>query len=109
MNRSISRFLDDLDRRDEEGREDLSGRKNAMPDLSKIRLDALDPGEKFIVKWQYGLAESFQQLLIQTIQMADDNNLKRLAMGFPLEVEAYGHYARTFGWWDDVKRRANID
>jgi len=113
MNQSVAKFLDDLDRRDEERREDLikmkpKRRNNAMPDLSKICFAELTPGEKFIVKWQFRLLGDFGKALIEAIMRADDDNLERLVMGFPLEVEAYKHYAETLGWWADVKKRANI-
>jgi len=83
-------------------------RDNAMPDLSKICFAELTPGEKFIVKWQFRLLGDFGKALIEAIMRADDDNLERLVMGFPLEVEAYKHYAETLGWWADVKKRANI-
>ena len=40
-------------------------------------------GEKFVLKWQWRQNGSFYTSLIETMCRADDENLGRLAMGFP--------------------------
>jgi len=46
-------------------------------------------GEQFIIRWQFGILGSFQQALIDVIKLADEENLSRLAIVFPREVDAF--------------------
>ena len=46
-------------------------------------------GEKFIIKWQFGILGDFKTALIEACCRADEDNLERLHRGFPEEVEAY--------------------
>ena len=62
----------------------------------------------FIVKWQYRLLGHFKTALIEAIKLADDNNLAKLACGFPNEVQGYIYYSRTPGWWQEVQKKAGI-
>ena len=45
------------------------------------------PAEKAVVKWQWRLYGDFFTALWNAIKLADDQNLARLARGFPDEVE----------------------
>jgi hypothetical protein len=55
---------------------------------------------KAVVKWQLHLYGDFQQSLWRCISRADDANLAKLRLGFPIEVEGYL-------WWHagDLARR----
>lgn len=46
-------------------------------------------GEKWIVKFQFRLLGGFGTALANAICAADENNLDRLALGFPEEVSGY--------------------
>lgn len=73
-----------------------------------MNLEKLDESEKFICKWQYGLLGDFNQALIKCIMRADDENLRNLSRGFPLEVNGYLNYIKTSGWWEEVQKKAEI-
>lgn len=45
--------------------------------------------EKFIVKWQFGMLGSFKAALVDVIKLADEDNLAKLAKGFPEEVAVF--------------------
>jgi hypothetical protein len=66
----------------------------------------LTKGEEFIVKWQYRMLGDFKTALIEAICLADSQNLERLRLGFPDEVEGYLNYSRVEGWWQEVQRKA---
>ena len=68
----------------------------------------LDDSEKFIFLWQYRMLGHFKTALIQTIIKADDNNLARLRLGFPDEVDGFINYSQTGGWWKEVQRKAGL-
>lgn len=74
----------------------------------KVNLEALSPGEAFVVKWQYGGLGTFKTALADCIAKADTGNLKRLVAGFPEEVRGIVLYTGTPGWWDKVKVKAGI-
>jgi len=46
------------------------------------------------LEFQFRIAGDFYTALFQAIQQADEDNLERLAKGFPEEVEAYKVWAR---------------
>jgi len=46
-------------------------------------------GEKWVVKWQFGLLGDFQTALARAIAQADDENLRLLALGFPKQVAGF--------------------
>ena len=64
------------------------------------------PGELFIIRWQYGELGDFLSALIEAMIRADDDNLRKLALGFPEEVEALCQYRHEDGWWDKLEQRA---
>ena len=45
--------------------------------------------EKFIIKWQFDLLGDFYKALTEAIKCADDDNLTRLGVGFPQEVDGF--------------------
>ena len=44
------------------------------------------PAEQWVVKWQFRLLGDFGMALAAAIARADDENLERLRLGFPVEV-----------------------
>lgn len=46
------------------------------------------------LEFQFRIAGDFYTALFRAIQQADENNLRRLAKGFPEEVEAYKVWSR---------------
>lgn len=76
-----------------------------------LNLSGLTELEAAAVKWQYALFGDFYTVLFKAIERADEVNLRRISMGFPIEVEAYRLYSRESGWWDkvDAKFRDNIE
>jgi len=76
-------------------------------DLGRVLGDAspLIPAEKWVVKWQFRLLGDFGTALAEAITRADDNNLERIAKGFPDEVAGFldwsrgllGHRLRAMG------------
>ena len=48
-----------------------------------------DSGFDRFLEWQYQFTGDFYTHLFRAIAQADDQNLERLAMGFPEEVEAH--------------------
>lgn len=51
--------------------------------------DAWTVAEKCVIKWQFGLYGHFHTQLFELITLADDNNLSRLRMAYPAEVEGF--------------------
>ena len=67
------------------------------------KLDKLTAAEKFIWNWRrVGGQGDFKKSLIHTILRADVQNLEKLRLGFPDEVEGYVAYATIEGWWDSI-------
>ena len=57
---------------------------------SALESAAWTPGEKEVIRWQFGLHTSgFRQSLWEAIRSADVQNLNLLAKAFPAEVEAF--------------------
>ena len=55
--------------------------------------DSWTDGEKFVVKWQFGLLGDFYAALAKAISLADEDNLCCLELGFPEEVEGFRRWA----------------
>lgn len=53
--------------------------------------------------FQYGRSGSFYKNLFESIHIADKYNLKKLALGFPSEVEAYKVWTRAGGAEELIK------
>ena len=66
--------------------------------LEKIH-EALGPdspftgAEKSVIKWQYGQYGDFYMSLWDAIRKADETNLRRLELGFPVEVAGFRAWA----------------
>ena len=56
----------------------------------------LSPTEEIIIKWQHDYYGGFMKLLFDAIAHADDENLNRIARGFPEEVKAVRLYRTTW-------------
>ena len=65
-----------------------------VDDLYKRIRDFLnDPNEspeaKAVLKWQWRQYGSFYRALFDAIKLADDTNLEKLRLGFPVEVAGF--------------------
>ena len=73
-------------------------RVEARSDHEAIGRFLADPrwttGEKWIIKWQFGLLGDFNTALVKAITLADESNLERLQVGFPIEVNAFVSWQR---------------
>ncbi len=57
-------------------------------------------GEQFVLKWQWGMNGGFYTSLIDCMCIADDENLGKLAQGFPSLALAIDSWKK-----DDLARR----
>ena len=71
--------------------------------------DKLNPTERALVEWQYGLCGDFQKALWEAICRAAEANLEKLRLGFPIEVEGYILYLSSPGYWKEVCEKAGGD
>lgn len=53
-----------------------------------------DENDRAVIFWQFGLIGDFRIALWNAIVHADDENLERLRLGFPHEVEGYIRWSR---------------
>ena len=58
--------------------------------------------EAIVFEWQFSMMGDFQRSLMTTITLADEENLKKIAQGFPHHVEAFKGWSRG-GLWDRLK------
>ncbi len=65
----------------------------------------LEPGERFIWKWQRGRQTDFKKALIHLMMRADVINMSRIQLGFPTEVLAYQQYHHDPDWWPELEAR----
>lgn len=73
-----------------------------------MSLKDLSPEELFIYKWQFRILGSFKTALATLISLADGENTRKLAKGFPVEVEGYRLFSCEDGWWKTVKVKASL-
>ena len=66
----------------------------------------LDEYQKAAIDWQYRIYGDFFTSLFGAIKLADETNLDRIALGFPVEVGAYRRFSREEGWWEEAERVA---
>lgn len=59
-----------------------------------LNCDRYTAGEKECVQFHLGMLDGFYENLWEAITQADDENLARLAKGFPEEVAAYQDWKR---------------
>ena len=72
---------------------------------NKMFSEKLTPEEDWIVQWQYEYLDGFHEALFRAICQADEENLDRLSLGFPDEVNGYKKYIRQEGWWKEVQEK----
>ena len=68
-------------------------------------MEELTESEEFIFKWQYRALGQFKTALIEAIMLADDDNIAKLYLGFPNEIDGYISYTQIPGWWKEVLRK----
>lgn len=61
--------------------------------------------EAFVIEWKYNYGGSFTMALAELLAIADNNNLEKLRLAFPDEVEGYVNYTKVRGWWQDLRNR----
>lgn len=71
--------------------------------------ESLTQVELALIEWQYNLCGDFKTALWQALIKADDKNLERLRLGFPIEVESFLRYSREPGFWKSVCEKAGGD
>ena len=64
--------------------------------------------ERFIIEWQYNMLGGFKSALIDAISRADNDNLAKLSVGFPNEVEGFRKFSRDKNWWPDLQKRMDL-
>lgn len=69
----------------------------------------LTESEIHIIEWQYKLSDGFYYHLTNTMSLADEHNLDRMAIGFPDLANAMWNFHNTPNWWNDLKQRAEIN
>jgi len=74
-----------------------------------MNLNNLTDEEVFIVKWQYRSLSDFKKALMHAIICADEENMLRLSLGFPMEVSAYKRFRGESGWWESVAKKAGVE
>lgn len=69
--------------------------------LTQLHSETWTPAERWVIRWQYSLdMGDFARALAKAITCADGDNLDRLAIGFPTQVEGYRAWA-----YGDLGRR----
>lgn len=70
-----------------------------MTDQATIDRFLASPGwtysEKFVIKWQYQLLGEFETALMGAIKRADEANLYRLEIGFPIQVQGFRQWTHS--------------
>ena len=62
--------------------------------------------EKIAIDWQYDRLGGFYKTLMKAISLADEDNLKRLALSFPYHTTAYLKYSNENDWWKKTQEKA---
>jgi len=76
-----------------------------MTKTKKYNNYGLTLGEIKLIEFQNGMSGSFYNALFIAISKADNENLNKLKLSFPEEVEAYINYINTPGYWEDLKQK----
>jgi hypothetical protein len=71
--------------------------------------DSLDEQQRAVIAWQYRTCGDFKRALWSAISYADPDNLERLRLAFPVEVEGYINFTSTPGWWRNTVEVAGGD
>jgi len=65
-----------------------------------------DESAKWVIMWQFRLLGGFETALAEAIVKADEDNLYKLRLGFPTQVDGYRRWA--FGKLGDEFRKAGL-
>lgn len=71
--------------------DDLGGGVQSVGEF--LLRDDVTLSEKLVIKWQFRLCGHFYTALWDAIKRADDENLDRLALGFPAHVAGFRAWA----------------
>jgi hypothetical protein len=69
----------------------------------------LSKGEKHIIDWQIGIASGWRMALQELISLSDLDNLAKLELAFPDEVQAFKKYRNEIGWWAELANRVGVN
>lgn len=64
--------------------------------------------QKAVLKWQWRLYGDFFTALFDAIKLADDGNLERLRLGFPIEVTGFVEWNRG-SLAEELRRKGVMD
>ena len=79
-----------------------------MKGVNLEKFSRLDEGTQSLIKYQYRMIGDFFKCLWEAIYRADEVNLEKLALGFPLHVQALKNFRHKSGWWTEVRKSVNI-
>ena len=65
----------------------------------------MEQTELEFVYFMRGASGSFRENLFQTIFSADIENMKKLSLGFPNEVEVVFRYQNENGYWQELEKK----
>lgn len=65
----------------------------------------MEQTELEFVYFMRGVSGSFRVNLFQTIFSADIENMKKLSLGFPNEVEVVFRYQNENGYWQELEKK----
>jgi len=61
--------------------------------------------ERVVYEWQYNLDGGFRHTLMDAISKADEENIEKLKLGFPVQVSAYERFTHEKGWFESIQHR----
>jgi hypothetical protein len=67
----------------------------------------MEKAELEFVYFMRGTSGSFKSNLFQTIFSADLDNMRKLSLGFPNEVEVVHRYQNEEGYWQELLKKLN--
>ncbi len=73
-------------------------------DHPEAGFEYMPPEAAAVYRWQYLKQGAFLTALWKTITTADEANLERLALGFPIQVKGYRWFRDLAGWWDAIEK-----
>jgi hypothetical protein len=65
----------------------------------------MEKAELEFVYFMRGTSGSFKSNLFQTIFSADMENMEKLSLGFPNEVEVVRRYQNEDGYWQELQKK----
>lgn len=81
---------------------------NAIESNNMKQPPNMDAEETVIFNWKYRNTGDFKRSLMEAICRADGDNLDRLKLGFPDEVNGYQKFKECSGWWKAVQEKAVV-